>query len=323
MACEKGDQMNTFADALKRYLEIRRSLGFSLDTAERILRKFVLFADAKGAAYMSTDLFLLWQNTFGTASSKTWPKRLSVVRGFAGWLNSVDPKHQVPPRGLCPGKVRRGHPYIYSEDQIRQIVKAADGLPSTNGIRGLTYSTLFGLIAVTGLRISEEVALDDDDVDLNDGIVAVRCGKLKKERILPVSESTVNHLRAYRKECNRLLGKVPIPFFVSDNGIRVTDCSTRYNFASVGRSIGLRSFERFKQHGTGPKVHDLRHTFAVRTMLDWDRLGQDPAREMIKLTTYLGHSDPKDTYWYIEAVPELLQLASERAFRCVELEEKK
>jgi integrase len=310
--------MNHFAGELKRYLEIRRSLGFGLATAARILRNFVLFADSNGAAHMSTDLFLQWRKAFGHANSQTWSARLGIIRHFAAWLNTIDQKHEIPPRGLVPGSSRRSPPYIYSDEQIKGLLKAADELRSLNGIRALTYSTLFGLISVTGLRINEAVALNDNDVDFIGGIVTVRQGKFGKERILPVSESTVDLLRAYASERNRLLGHASKPFFVSDHGIRVTDCAARYNFACVSRSAGLRPFTRFGKHGRGPRIHDLRHTFAVRTMLTWYQLGLDPGREMIKLTTYLGHSGPKYTYWYIEAVPELLQLASERATRSIE-----
>ncbi len=315
--------MTSFAEELKRYLEIRRSLGFGLATAARILRNFASFADAQKADHMSTDLFLQWRNVFGHANRQTWSRRLGIIRQFAEWLNSMDQKHQVPPRGLIPGNLRRSRPYIYSEQQIKELLKAADELPSMNGIRALTYSTLFGLISATGLRISEAVALDDNDVDFTNGIVAVRQGKFGKERILPVSESTASFLLAYAGERNRLLGKASKPFFVSDYGVRVTDCAARYNFACVSQNIGLRSFQKFQKHGRGPRVHDLRHTFAVRTILTWYRLGLDPNREMIKLTTYLGHSGPNSTYWYIEAVPELLQLASERATRSLEQESTK
>ena len=315
--------MKSFAEELKCYLEIRRSLGFGLATAARILRNFALFADAKKADHMSTDLFLQWRKAFGHANSQTWSRRLGIIRHFAEWLNSMDERHEIPSRGLIPGSNRRSHPYIYSDEQIKGLLKAADELRSINGIRALTYSTLFSLISVTGLRISEAVALDDSDVDFTHGIVTVRQGKFGKERILPVSESTVAALLAYARERDRLLGKASKPFFVSDYGVRVTDCTARYNFACVSRSSGLRSFPRFQKHGRGPRIHDLRHTFAVRTMLTWYRLGLDPGREMIKLTTYLGHAEPKSTYWYIEAVPELLQLASERATKSIERDRSK
>jgi integrase len=304
--------MSTLSGELDRYLTVRRSLGYDLSTTERILRKFTAFAEQEGADLISTGLFLRWQEAFGHANRHTWSARLGMVRLFAQWLHSNDPRHEVLPRALIPGRCRRTRPYIYSDEEIRRIVDAAAELPSVNGIRALTFSTLFGLIAVTGLRISEAISLDAADVDLESGVITLRQGKLGKARLLPLSESTTRRLHAYARERDRLLGAPSQPFFVSDHGKRVTDCGARYSFAGVCQTIGLRPVEKFNRHGRGPRIHDLRHTFAVRTLVSWYRSGADPSREMVKLTTYLGHTNPVDTYWYIEAVPELLELASRR-----------
>jgi integrase/recombinase XerD len=310
--------MSTLSKELDRYLTIRRSLGYDLGTAERILRRFIAFAENEGTDIISTDLFLRWREAFGHANRQTWSRRLGMVRLFAQWLHSIDQKHEVPPQALIPDRYRRSRPYIYSDEEIRRIVEAATELPSINGIRALTCSTLFGLIAVTGLRVSEAISLDVADVDLEAGLITLRRGKLGKERLLPVSDSTTARLVAYARERDRLLGAPPEPFFVSDHGERITDCGARYNFAAVCQSIGLRPPEKFNRHGHGPRIHDLRHTFAVRTLVNWYRTGKNPAEEMIKLTTYLGHACPSHTYWYIEAVPELLDLASRRVERKVQ-----
>jgi integrase/recombinase XerD len=307
--------MSTLAHELDRYLAIRRCLGFDLGTSARVLRRFVAFAHSKGVNHITTDLFLGWMDAFGEAGSQTWAARLGMVRQFAQWLSGIDPKNEVPPKALVPGRYRRSCPYIYSDREIVQIIDGAARLPSLNGIRALTYATLFGLIAVTGLRVSEAVALDNCDVDLATGVLTVRRGKSGKARIVPVSASTSDRLIAYAKERDRLLGGCPKCFFVSDDGRRPDDCSVRYNFASVCQRIGLRPAQRFNRHGRGPRIHDLRHSFAARTLVNWYRTGKDPEREMIKLSTYLGHTDPAHTYWYIEAVPELLELASRRAVR--------
>lgn len=304
--------MSTLCKELDHYLTVRRSLGYSLKTAEQNLRKFISFAEQQDAEYLSTALFLRWQEAFGSANRQTWSRRLGMVRLFAQWLHCIDSKHEVPPQALIPTRYRRARPYIYSDEEIRRIVETAAELTSINGIRALTCSTLFGLIAVTGLRISEALSLDVADVDLEAGLITLRRGKLGKARLVPVSDSTTIRLGAYAKERDRLLGAPSKPFFVSDHGQRLTDCGARYNFAAVCQSIGLRPAQKFKKHGRGPRIHDLRHTFAVRTLVNWYRAGNDPAREMIKLTTYLGHTDPVHTYWYIEAVPELLDLASRR-----------
>jgi integrase len=236
-----------------------------------------------------------------------------MVRIFAQWLRGIDERHEVPPKDLIPGHCRRAQPYIYSKEEIRGIVAAAAQLPSTNGIRALTFPTLFGLIAVTGLRISEALFLDVSDVNLATGVLTVRRGKLGKARLLPLSDSTTAQLAAYARKRDRLLGTPSQAFFVSDHGERLTDCGTRYNFATVCQTIGLRPAEKFYRHGHGPRIHDLRHTFAVRTLIQWYRADKDASREMIQLTTYLGHANPAHTYWYIQAVPELLELASQRA----------
>lgn len=305
--------MSTLSEELNRYLAIRRSLGYDLSTSARVLRRFLAFAEQEGADRITTDLFLRWQKGFGHARRETWANRLTMVRLFAQWLHGIDPRHEVPPQALIPCRYRRARPYIYSHEEIRRLINAAAELPSVNGIRRLTYQTLFGLIAVTGLRVSEAIALDVCDVDLESGIITIRRGKLGKARLLPLSGSTKVQLAAYAKERDRLLGTRPASFFVSDRGKRPTDCAVRYNFAVACQRIGLRPLQRFHRHGRGPRIHDLRHTFAVHTLLNWYRTGKDPAKEMIKLTTYLGHANPANTYWYFEAVPELLELASQRA----------
>jgi integrase/recombinase XerD len=302
---------------LNNYLAVRRSLGYDLSFSERVLRRFTDFADAQGAGVVTTNLFLQWKEHFGSANNNTWFNRLSMVRGFATWLQGIDPKNEIPPAGLVSGKYCRARPYIYTSEQIVEIITEAAKLPSSYGLRGWTCSTLFGLIAVTGLRISEAIGLDEKDVDLEEGVITVRLAKNGKSRFVPISECTVNRLRAYRVERNRILGASPAPFFLFERGQRPDECAIRYNFAKVSQIIGLRAQQGIYKHGRGPRIHDLRHTFAVNTILDWYRKGLDSDREMIKLSTYLGHVTPECTYWYIEAVPELLQLASERAERFI------
>jgi integrase/recombinase XerD len=312
--------MSCLRQELDRYLTIRRSLGYDLGTTARLLRRFVAFAETQGAEHVNTDLFLKWQTSFGQASRQTWAARLGMVRLFAQWLHGLDPAHEVPPRGLIPHRARRSRPYIYSVEEIAKIIAAAAELPSVYGLRGLTLSTLFGLIAITGLRISEALALDTGDVDLEIGVLTIRRGKLGKARLVPIESSVAQRLQAYADERDRLLGFAPQPFFANNRGTRISDCSARYNFALVCQRLGLRSPQRFWRHGRGPRIHDLRHSFAARTIIGWYRAGQDPAREMIKLTTYLGHTKPENTYWYIEAVPELLELAAQRITRPSDVE---
>jgi integrase len=307
--------MILLSQRLDDYLAVRRSLGFDLSFSARVLRGFTAFADREGADYITVDLFLRWKKAFGNANNDTWSARLGMVRVFAGWLQGHDVRTEMPASGLIAGKLRRARPYIYSEHEIATIITRAAKLRSPYELRGWTYSTLFGLIAVTGLRINEALQLDDDDINLDDGVITVKRGKNGRARFVPITASAVERLCIYRAERVRLLGAAASAFFRNGDGRRVGDCSARYNFAVVSQEIGLREAQRFCKHGRGPRIHDLRHTFAVRTIMGWYGKGLDPDREMIKLSTYLGHGKPEHTYWYIEAVPELLQLASERAER--------
>jgi integrase/recombinase XerD len=307
--------MNSLTVRLKEYIATRQSLGYDLSFSERVLRRLTEFADSEGADHITVNLFLRWKEHYGKASNNTWSARLSMVRAFASWLQGFDPRNEIPPSGLISGKPRRTRPYIYTDDQIAQIVAEATRLPSAYGLRGWTCSTLFALIATTGLRVNEALGLNDKDVDLEQRVVNVERSKNGRSRYVPLLPCAAEPLHAYRAERNRILGKDAKPFFLHENSERLGDCTARYNFAVVCHRIGLREPQVFNKHGRGPRIHDLRHTFAVRTIMDWYQRGLDPDREMLKLSTYLGHSDPDATYWYIEAVPELLQLASDRAER--------
>jgi integrase/recombinase XerD len=300
---------------LKQYIAMRRSLGYDLSFAERVLRKFCEFADREHVDHITVDLFLRWKKHYGSADSYTWSRRLSMLRVFAGWLQGFDPRTEVPPPGLIPSRPRRARPYIYTDDEIAGIVAEAARLPSSYGLRGWTCATLFGLIAVTGLRVNEALHLGGEDVDLKEGVLTIRHAKNRKSRFVPITPCATERLVVYRAERNRILGTDRSAFFRLENGERPTDCCARSNFALVCQRIGLRQPQPFHKHGHGPRIHDLRHTFAVHTIMDWYRRDLDPDREMLKLSTYLGHTKPEFTYWYIEAIPELLQLACERAER--------
>ena len=192
--------MTSYADLLDGYLAERRRYGGDLVSSGLILRPFVSFADAEGDERITTDLFLRWKDRFGAAGPHSWAIRLSVVRGFAAWLQGIDPRTEVPPRGLIPNRQRRQQPYIYTDDEIAWIVTEAARLASPRGVRGATYSTLFGLLAVTGLRIGEAVALDDGDVDLDRAVLHVRHAK----------NGTVAH-RSVHGMHRRTPGRLPCP----------------------------------------------------------------------------------------------------------------
>jgi integrase len=305
--------MSQLREALDQYLCLRRSLGFALREPEVILRKFVAFAEDEGAAYITTDLMLSWAQRRSKAQPATKAAWLATVRRFALWQSASDPRTEVPPESLPPERYRRQRPYIYTDEEIERLLRAAAQLPSATGLRGLTYATYFGLIAVTGMRMSEGIALDRGDVDLHQGVLTIRRTKFGKSRLVPVHSSTRAALRRYAEQRDSILPRVTMPaFLVAEHGTRITQWSTRYNFAKVSQQVGLRVPARGRRHGRGPRLHDLRHRFAVQTLINWYRAGLDVEREIPKLSTYLGHVHVNDTYWYIEAVPELLQLATQR-----------
>ena len=308
--------MIPIAERVEQYLRQREALGTGLSpSAGDVLGSFAVFATDAGARHVTTRLFLQWKTRRpGAASRQTWSYRLSHVRTFARWLQSLEPGTEVPPQGLIPRGGKRPRPYIYTDDEIAGIVVGAARLRSPRGVRGPTYATLFGLLAVTGLRVGETLALDDDDVDASEATLHVRHAKNGRNRVLPIARCTADRLAEYRSLRDRVFGAPATPaFLVGEAGQRIRVATAENNFAWVSQKIGLREPQPFGRRGTGPRLHDLRHTMAVRTLVDWYRSGADPDREMYKLSTWLGHASPAETYWYLEAVPELLRLATERA----------
>jgi integrase/recombinase XerD len=304
--------MSTLRQAAEQYLQLRRDLGYKLRETGRRLEDFVAFAEREGASHVTTDLALRWAQQPAGVQPATWASRLRIVRRFALWLNAADRRTEVPPPGLLPGRYLRKRPYIYSDAEIRDLVRTAGQLASAAGLKGRTYATLFGLLAVTGMRVSEVVALDREDVDLDEGILRIRRTKFGKSRLVAVHDSTRQVLAEYARERDRIVRRPAAPaFFLSEGGDRVTACAARFNFAKVSREVGLRA-PTAGRHGRGPRLHDMRHRFAVCTLLRWYRAGLDVEREIPKLATYLGHVHVNETYWYLEAVPELLELAARR-----------
>jgi integrase len=307
--------MTALPEALKEYVALRRGLGAKFSIDESHLRRFVEFAAREGADVITTDLALRWATSLGRASARTRWARLGVVRRFAAWLSATEPRTEIPPKNLLPGRLTRKPPYIYSDEEIVRIVEAASRLASPTGLRALSFASLFGLLAVTGLRLSEALSLDRDDVDLQGGVLAVRLAKFRKSRFVPLHDSTCVALRHYTRERDRLLPRTDTPaYFVTERGTRVLGSNAEQTFAVVSRGVGLRPpAKKWDDRGHGPRLHDMRHRLAVRTLVRWYGEGKDVERELPKLVTYLGHAHVADTYWYFEAVPELLQLAGQRA----------
>jgi integrase len=297
--------------ALNDYLRIRRSLGYRLREPEGLLRNFVAFLQAERAPYISRQLALRWATQPAKAQPATWAGRLGIIRRFAIWHSASEPRTEIPPAGLLPHRYRRKPPHIYSDEEIENVLRGSQQLPSPNGLRARTYTTLFGLLVATGMRVNEALGLDRVDVNLERGILHIRRTKFGKSRYVPVHASTVEALKKYAEVRDRVFPAPLIPaFFISEKGSRITEWIARYTFAKISQRIGLRASA--KGHGRGPRLQDMRHRFAVRTLIHWYRAGFDVERELPKLSTYLGHVHVNDTYWYLEAVPELLQLATDR-----------
>lgn len=305
--------MISLSERLDQYLAERRSHGGNWTSQARKVRPFAIFADSEDAEWITTALFLRWKERYGSASQALWAGRLSAVRVFATWLQGIDPRTEVPPKGLIPHRSSRPKPYIYSDTQIRRIVTEAARLRCPSGLRASTCSTMFGLIAVTGMRIGEALALHDADVDTDAATVRVRHAKNGRHRVIPVTACTAERLQMHRDTRDRILKSPAEAFFCGRRGNRLCADTAQRSFAQVGQRIGLRQPQADDKKGRGPRLHDLRHSFATKTITDWFRQDRNVDAEMYKLSAFLGHAGPNCTWWYIEAVPELLELARAQA----------
>lgn len=297
--------MTSLRDALADYLQLRHRLGFAMPQDGRLLEGFVSFLEQAGADRITTELALDWARLPGQAHPSYWRQRLSVARGFARHLATLDPASEVPSPDLLPAHRPRIAPYIYTGEQIAALIAAAGRL--TPRLRAVRHQTLIGLLAVTAMRPGEALALDRDDVDLRRRVVLVRTGKQNKQRELPLHDSTVTALGDYALLRDARYPQPATPaFFLSSHGGRVGRYELNQTFTTLIRQVGL--------DGEGararPRPYDLRHAFAVRTLLDWFQAGEDVDRKMPLLSTFLGHADPASTYWYLQGVPELLELVS-------------
>jgi len=299
--------MSALGEAVARYLATRRALGFRLEGTGQLLEQFAAFTEAAGADTVTTDLALQWA-TLPAAGSRAWhAQRLSAVRGFARWLHATDPQAQIPPVGLLPGRARRAVPYLYSEADIIALVDAAGRL--TPPWKALTMRTLTGLLFTTGARLGEALSLDRGDLDPDSGVLTIRQAKLRKPRQLPLHPSATAALAGYAA-CRSELRPRPATtaFFVSTTGARLARTTVQETFRRLLAETGIYQ----RAGGLRPRLHDARHTFAVTTVLGWYRDSDDVQARLPLLSTWLGHADPRHTYWYLSAAPELLALAAER-----------
>jgi integrase len=295
-------------EQVQEYLEFKRSCGYQLEVPGKELMLFARYAMRLGHhGPLTTDLVVSWAKLPQDADPCYWASRYGIVRRFAEYRFLFDPETEIPPKGLLGRSKRRLSPHIYSQAEITAFLQAASQLAPTNGLHPRTYVTLFGLLVSTGLRISEALTLSRQDADLRTGVLTIRETKFRKSRLVPLHPSTLQALKHYRKLRDSYHpGTRSKTFFLSEKGTPLNYRGVLYIFLKLSRKLGWR--DRDKK----PRIHDFRHTFAVRRLLKWYEEGANLDQKILALTTYLGHVQVTDTYWYLSAVPELLAIVSEK-----------
>lgn len=301
--------MSGLRDALNDYLALRRGLGYKLERAESLLSDFVNYIEGQSSPFVTTKLALEWASLPSDASPNWKAERLCMVRGFAKYVHAFDPRTELPSQELLPFRKKRNTPYLYSDKDIEELLKATSGICTP--LKACTYATLIGLIATTGMRVGEAIALDRTDIDGRDKLLVVRESKFGKSRELPLHSTTIKALRSYARTRDQVIPSLRTPsFFVSRAATRLIYKNVHANFFTLVRRAGLS-----ERRPRRPRIQDLRHTFAVKTLLGWYKAGLNVESRMPLLSTYLGHVCPTNTYWYLTATPELLRLAAERRER--------
>ena len=290
---------------LDDYLRLRRALGFKLKEDGHLLKQLIAYVEAAGATTLSSEMAIRWARLREGVHPNHWAKRLRIARGFASYLQTIDPTTEIPPPDVFPVRRQRATPYLFSEHDISRLLQEARSL--RRPLRAASYEALFGLLAVSGMRVGEAIALQREDVDLDAGVITIRQAKHDRARLVPLHPTAAEALRRYASERDRLC---PRPrsraFFLSSAGTTVPKSCLGTTFREITTRIGLRT------GAVHPRIHDLRHRFAVQTLIDWERSGIKIDEHITTLSTYLGHVSPADTYWYLSASPELMALAAER-----------
>lgn len=293
----------------EEYLVMRRALGFKLETWGPRLMSFIAFCEERGATTVTTDLAVQWATTpaRGSDHEAYQARRLDVVRIFARHLQALDPAAEVPPEDVLDRRQCRVQPYLYSPREVTALMAAARTLRPA--FRAVTWRTLVGLLAVTGMRQGEACRLTRDDVDLDAGAITILDSKFGKSRMVFLHPTTAAALRAYDRARDEAF---PAPtadtFFLNSQGRPLNRLNTSYVFNELVAAAGISA----PPGQRAPRLHDLRHVFTVSTILDWYRDGGDVQARLPVLSTWLGHIDPKSTYWYVSSIPELLALAAGR-----------
>jgi integrase/recombinase XerD len=300
--------MSRLRDRADDYLSLRRALGHKLDDAHRLLPDFVAHLDAVGAETVTVEAALSWaQRPDADPATSVWARRMTVARGFARHMAGLDPNTEIPPVGLVRFRQQRRPPFIYSTADIAMLMSAARGtIPSP--LRAATIATLIGLLGTTGMRVGEAIGFERCDLDTAQGVITVRQSKFGKSRLVPLETSTLDALGSYSELRDRHLPRPrSATFFVSIAGTRLLQSDFGKTFRKLLKDTGVGAAAPHR-----PRVHDLRHSFTVHTLVRWYRAGEDVGALMPQLTTYLGHRDPSSTFWYLSAAPELLALATGR-----------
>jgi len=302
------DPVSALEQDLIDYLQLRHSLGHQVAEAQWLLPNFVAYLDSRGLRTVTVHAALDWaqQSPSGRANS-VGPRRMTAVRGFARYLSGIDAATEVPPLGLMPHRQRWRKPFIYTPahiDTVRDLARQTIVSP----LRAATYDTLIGLLTVSGLRIGEAIKLDRSDLDWAQCVLLIRESKFGKSRLVPLHPSSMQALSDYAVLRDDLQPRPKdLSFFVSLKRKRLLYTVVQQTFRRLVDSADIGA-----DAPSPPRLHDMRHTFAVRTLLGWYRAGEDVQAKLPSLSTYLGHREPACTYWYLSAAPELLALAAAR-----------
>jgi len=303
--------VSVLEQALTDYLQLRRSLGHEMAEAGWLLPGFVAYLDTHSLPTVTIEAALAWaqqapKSPTGRVTT-VGPRRMTAARGFARYLSGIDAATEVPPLGLMPHRAPWRRPFIYSSADIEALLELARQT-IVSPLRSATCQTLIGLLAASGLRIGEAIKLDRRDVDWARGVLLIRESKFGKSRLVPLHPTSMQALEGYAQLRDQLQPRPAEPaFFVSLKRKRLLYAVVQLTFRQlIGKSgIGAGAV-------SPPRLHDFRHTFAVRTLLSWYRAGEDVQSKIPSLSTYLGHREPASTYWYLSAAPELLALAAAR-----------
>ena len=306
--------MNTLREALQEYTDLRRGLGYKMHDEGLLLPRFVSFMEDNDAEHISVRRAVEWAQCASVQPAE-WARRLCFVRGFARHRSATDSRTEVPPLGLLPHRSTRAKPHLYTEDEIRRLLDAALELPVTwpsTPLRPWAFHGLFGLLSVTGVRLSEALNLKLADVDLKQAVLTIRGAKFGQWRLVPIHTSTCAILADYIERRTQFF-RHPVSsyLFVSRCGTRLDGGHVHRTFYTLSRKTGLRAVGARK----GPRLHDFRHRFAVQTLTRWYQADKDPGRQMPLLSTYLGHVCVAGTYWYLSSNPELMAHAMARLER--------